>query len=87
MKYSNISEYKEAILNAGVNFSKLSNLSPVLDDNATPIMIRGKVSAFRIVRGGYWNIDAECCRVSSRSMYDPFREIPCIGLRLGLSKF
>ena len=43
--------------------------------------------SFRVARGGCYGFNAESCRVSSRSMYDPFTGVPCIGLRLGLSKF
>ena len=43
--------------------------------------------SFRVARGGCYGYNAESCRVSSRSMYDPFTGVPCIGLRLGLSKF
>ena len=43
--------------------------------------------AFRVARGGCYSFNAESCRVSSRSMYDSFTRVPCIWLRLGLSKF
>ena len=42
---------------------------------------------FRVTRGGSYHFDVESCRVSSRSMYGPFKGVPSIGLRLGLSKF
>ena len=41
MNYPLISEYIEAIKAAEDNFSTLSNLHPVLDDNGEPIMSSG----------------------------------------------
>ena len=44
MKYPQISEYYEAILNAEDNFKLLRNLRPILDDNGYPIGAIGDIS-------------------------------------------
>ncbi len=41
MEYPLISEYKEAILSAEVNFNELSSLRPVLDSYGNPVMSSG----------------------------------------------
>jgi formylglycine-generating enzyme required for sulfatase activity len=74
MKYRNISEYKEAILNAEANFSKLSNLRPVLDDNGTPIMIKGEVSVIFKMTDGEKNYAAKCFLTEQEGREDAYKQ-------------
>lgn len=60
MKYPLISEYKEAILNAEANFSKFSNLRPVLDANGGPVMVNGDISVVFKMTDGKKNYVVKC---------------------------
>ena len=53
--------------------------------NAIPTNPQGpSKGSFRVFRGGGWNGDAGCCRVSIRDSYGPYIRFNYLGLRLAL---
>ena len=75
MKYPLISEYKEAILNAEANFSKLSNLRPVLDANGGPVMVNGDISVVFKMTDGEKDYAVKCFLTDQEGREDTYKRI------------
>ncbi len=75
MEYPLVSEYKEAILNAGVNFSKLSKLRPVLDTDGTPVLMKGSISVVFKMTDGEKTYAVKCFLAEQEGREDAYKQI------------